>query len=63
MYELFGTFGARNSYDNEGGTVGYSREGFLPVQNAITNAYVKLISNAEMPDIVMQVSTLSRIYM
>ncbi|XP_037937486.1 ATP-binding cassette sub-family A member 3-like [Teleopsis dalmanni] len=48
--------GPRGVDDADGGVpVGYIREGFLPLQNALSLAYIKLASGAEsLPEIIMQ---------
>ncbi|XP_065364636.1 phospholipid-transporting ATPase ABCA3-like isoform X2 [Calliphora vicina] len=48
--------GPRNAGSQDGGLpVGYLREGFLPVQNAISMAYMKLVTNNnELPYVEMQ---------
>lgn len=56
MYDTFAMIGPRQLSQNDGGTVGYFREGFLAVQNAIANSYVKQQTDTEMPNILMQVS-------
>lgn len=48
--------GPRNAPSEDGGLpVGYLREGFLPIQNAISMAYIKLVTNnSELPYVDMQ---------
>lgn len=48
--------GPRNADAQSGGLpVGYLQEGFLPIQNAISMAYIKLVSNnIELPYVYMQ---------
>lgn len=50
--------GPREPSDNEGGKVYYNQEGFLPIQNAIASAYIKLQANNDLPKISLQVSDL-----
>lgn len=54
LFPLYSTGGPRQHKDNDGGMVFYNREGFLAIQNAITNAYVKLHTNETMPKVLMQ---------
>ncbi|XP_018787318.1 PREDICTED: ATP-binding cassette sub-family A member 3 [Bactrocera latifrons] len=56
LFPLIDMAGPRNSEDNDGGLpVGYLREGFLPVQQALSMAYLKLAGNKEtLPYIEMQ---------
>lgn len=58
MYPRFQILGPRNPNDTDGGLPsGYLREGFLAVQNAIANQFLRLKSDGTtMPEIMMQVS-------
>ncbi|KAH8303634.1 hypothetical protein KR018_009186, partial [Drosophila ironensis] len=57
-FQRFDARGARNWNDSDGGApVGYLREGFLPVQHAVTMAWLNLATGnkvAELPPIWMQ---------
>lgn len=57
LYPLYSTGGPRNMDDNEGGMVFYNREGFIPLQNSIASAYIKMQSNENFPNIYLQVCT------
>ncbi|XP_037937451.1 ATP-binding cassette sub-family A member 3 isoform X2 [Teleopsis dalmanni] len=56
LFPLFDLTGPRNPNASDGGIpVGYLREGFIPVQNSISMAYMKYASgNDNLPDVVMQ---------
>uniref|UniRef100_W8AEW5 ATP-binding cassette sub-family A member 3 n=1 Tax=Ceratitis capitata TaxID=7213 RepID=W8AEW5_CERCA len=56
LFPVFDTPGPRNPTDEDGGLpVGYLREGFLPVQQAISMAYLKLAGNRDnLPYVEMQ---------
>lgn len=53
---MYSTGGPREREEDQGGMVFYNQEGFLPIQNAIASAYVKLQSKTEIPKIQLQVS-------
>lgn len=53
---MYSTGGPREREEDQGGMVFYNQEGFLPIQNAIASAYVKLQSKMEIPKIQLQVS-------
>lgn len=57
LYPLYSTGGPRNIDDNEGGMVFYNQEGFIPLQNAIALAYIKMQTNEKIPNIYLQVCT------
>lgn len=56
LYPLLDLTGPRNFNHSDGGIpVGYLREGFIPVQHAISTAFIKLAGNVtELPEVVMQ---------
>ena len=58
LFALIDLTGPRNPDDQDGGNpVGYLREGFLPVQNALSMAWLKLAkkqANIELPEVIMQ---------
>lgn len=56
LYPEFQTFGPRNKMDKDGGTPpGYLREGFLPVQNALSMSFLRLKSGEKLlPDVMLQ---------
>ncbi|XP_032594289.1 phospholipid-transporting ATPase ABCA3 isoform X2 [Drosophila grimshawi] len=56
LFPMIDLTGPRNLEDGDGGIpVGYLREGFLPVQNAISMAYIRQKSNMDViPEVVMQ---------
>lgn len=47
-------YGARNIEDVDGGLPWYTREGFLPIQNAIAKAFIKINGVNKIPKIKMQ---------
>lgn len=57
-YPLFQNLGPREGYANDGGKVGYNREGFLPIQNAIANTYIRMQTKEQLPPVFMQVRKL-----
>ncbi|XP_030379886.1 ATP-binding cassette sub-family A member 3 isoform X2 [Scaptodrosophila lebanonensis] len=56
LFPIIDLTGPRNPSSDDGGLpVGYLREGFLPVQHALTMAYLRQMSgNATLPEVVMQ---------
>lgn len=55
LFSVLNIPGPRNPNSPDGGTVGYIREGFIPVQHAITSSYIKIKGNIEtLPEILMQ---------
>lgn len=56
LFAIIDLTGPRNPDDNDGGNpVGYLREGFLPVQNALSSEWLKLKSGQnELPEVFMQ---------
>lgn len=56
LYPEFQTFGPRNKMDADGGSPpGYLREGFLPIQNALSMSFLRLKSGQRLlPDVMLQ---------
>lgn len=54
LFPLYSTGGPRQHEDNDGGMVFYNREGFLAIQEAITQAYIKSFTDDTVPTIKMQ---------
>lgn len=56
LYPVLQTAGPRNKDDADGGVpVGYLREGFLPIQNALSMSYLRLRSpGGKLPDVMLQ---------
>lgn len=54
LFPLYATSGPRSRDDNDGGPPWYYREGFVPIQDAIARAFVKLKSGNNMPDVLLQ---------
>lgn len=55
LFPLYQSIGPREEYNNQGGMVYYNKEGFLPIQNAIATAFIKVQSAAVLPPIWLQV--------
>lgn len=56
LFPRFQTPGPRNRNGTDGGIPpGYRQEGFLAIQHAIANEYLKMQGAVEMPDIKLQV--------
>lgn len=57
LFPVFQTGGPRNRNETDGGLPsGYSREGFLAIQNSIAAAFLKIQGSQEMPTVFMRVS-------
>ncbi|XP_034472561.1 ATP-binding cassette sub-family A member 3 isoform X2 [Drosophila innubila] len=56
LFPVIDTTGPRNLRDNDGGIpVGYLREGFLPIQHALSMSFIRQKSGQdELPEVVMQ---------
>lgn len=61
LYPLYFIGGPRSREDNDGGIPWYNREGFLAVQNAIAGAFVKISSGSEMPEVMLQVTSIKTV--
>lgn len=54
LFPLLSFGGPRGKDDDDGSLPWYNREGFLPIQNAIARAFVKVKKGEELPEIRMQ---------